>query len=298
MLDLGRTTGQNGVATGTEANFNTEVIEASQNMPVLVYFTATWCGPCKTMGPIIEKEVTKAKGKIRLVKYDVDQNRNLAAQMRVQSIPTVYAFVGGRPVDGFTGAKSASEIEKFVTGAIKKGGGTTVDDHLSRAEELLDSGGVVEATQIFARILQESPENPTAYAGLIKCHLASDDIERAEAMMTGVPEAIVQSKEIESVRASLALMKQSLQSGPINQLEDKVQANPEDHQSRFDLAVALHSNGDVEASVNELLELFRRDREWNDEAAKKQLFTIFDALKPQDPIVLQGRRKLSSLIFT
>ncbi|MCY4445116.1 MAG: co-chaperone YbbN [Rhodobacteraceae bacterium] len=297
MLNLDNSSPKQVAIEGTEAQFNSEVVEASLTQPVIAYFTAQWCGPCKTMGPIIEQEVAKAKGKVQLVKYDVDKNRNLAAQLRIQSIPTIYAFFEGKPINGFAGAKTASEIGTFITELIKQSGGVTIDDKLEEAEEILDKGGVVEAMQIYGAVLQEFPDNAVAYAGMIRCHLTSNDLENADAMIEGIPESIAHSKEIESVKATIALRKQALDSGPISQLETKVATNPDDHQSRFDLAIALHSNGNVEGAVTELLELFRRDREWNEEAAKKQLLTIFDALKPENPIALKGRRKLSSLIF-
>ena len=297
MLNVNQTSPETFITEGSEVNFNSEVIEASSEQPVIAYFTATWCGPCKTMGPIIEQEVSKAKGKLKLVKYDVDNNRNLAMQMRIQSIPTIYAFHEGNPIDGFMGAKPTSEITEFISKLVKLGGGVTLEEKLQEANELLKNHGVVEAMQIFASILQENPENPAAYAGLIKCHLYSDELDKAEAMLSGVPQSITNSSEIEAVKAKILLSQQALNSGPTNQFENNLRENPDDHQSRYDLAIALYSNDDVEGSVEELLELFRRDKEWNDGAAKQQLLTIFEALNPQDPIVLKGRRRLTSMIF-
>lgn len=298
MLELNNPSSGTFVKEGSEQTFMTDVVEESKSTPVLAYFTATWCGPCKTMGPIIESAVNKAKGKVKLVRLDVDENQNIAGQLRIQSIPTIYAFLNGQPVDGFTGAKTASEIEKFITDIVKKGGGTTIEDVLEEAHELLEGGGVAEASQIFATILRDSPENPVAYAGLISCHLLSDDLTRAEAMLQSVPSEISNSKEIEGVRANLELKQQARSSGPIQSLAAKVRDNPDDLQGRFDLAIALYSDNKIEDAINELLEIFKRDREWNDEAAKSQLIKIFNSLKPEDPIALKGRRKMSSLIFS
>ena len=298
MLNLNKPTSETFVKQGSEQTFMTDVVEESKSTPVLAYFTASWCGPCKTMGPIIESAVNKTKGKVKLVKLDVDENQNIAGQLRIQSIPTIYAFMDGQPVDGFTGAKTAAEIEKFIADIVKKGGGTTIEDILAEAQELLDKGGVAEASQIFATILRDNPENPVAYAGLISCHLLSDDLKRAAAMLQSVPEAIANSKEIEGVRANLELKQEARKSGPIHKLAAKVSNNPDDLQGRFDLAIAFYSNKQIEEAINELLEIFKRDQDWNDGAAKSQLFKIFNAMKSEDPIALKGRRKLSSLIFS
>ena len=297
MLDINNLSSESFVKEGTEQTFMTDVVEESKTTPVLAYFTASWCGPCKTMGPIIENAVNKAKGKIKLVRLDVDANQNIAGQLRIQSIPTVYVFTDGQPVDGFTGAKTPSEIEKFLSEIVKKSGGTTIDDVLEEAGELLESGGVAEASQVFATVLRDYPENPVAYAGLISCHLLSDDLSRAEAMLQSVPSAISNSKEIEGVRASLELKQQALSSGPTDSLAERVRNNPGDLQARFDLAIALYSSNKTEEAIDELLEVFKRDQEWNDGAAKSQLLKIFNSMKPEDPLVLKSRRRLSSLIF-
>ena len=297
MLDINNLSSESFVKEGTEQTFMTDVVEESKTTPVLAYFTASWCGPCKTMGPIIENAVNKAKGKIKLVRLDVDANQNIAGQLRIQSIPTVYVFMDGQPIDGFTGAKTPSEIEKFLSEIVKKSGGTTIDDVLEEAGELLESGGVAEASQVFATVLRDYPENPVAYAGLISCHLLSDDLSRAEAMLQSVPSAISNSKEIEGVRASLELKQQALSSGPTDSLAERVRNNPGDLQARFDLAIALYSSNKTEEAIDELLEVFKRDQEWNDGAAKSQLLKIFNSMKPEDPLVLKSRRRLSSLIF-
>lgn len=285
------------IKDGTEATFMQDVVEASREVPVIVDFWATWCGPCKTLGPALEAAVLAAKGKVKMVKVDVDQNQRIAAQLRIQSIPTVYAFWQGQPVDGFQGALPASDVKKFVEKVSAMGGDGGLADALAAAEEMLEQGALADATETFAAILEEEPENPVAYAGLARSHIAAGNLDQAEAFLNAAPAAIAKAKEVEGARAQIELARQAANAGPEAELRAAVIADPSNHQARFDLAVALNAGGKVEEAVDELLDLFRRDREWNDGAARAQLFTIFDALKPQDPIVLKGRRRLSSMIF-
>lgn len=285
------------IKDGTEAGFMADVIEASREVPVIVDFWATWCGPCKQLGPALEAAVTAAKGKVRMVKIDVDKNQMIAAQMRIQSIPTVYAFFNGQPVDGFQGALPASDVKKFVDKLAAMAGDGGLAEALTAAEEMLEQGALADASETFAAILGEEPENAAAYAGLVRCHLAAGNLDQAEAFAAAAPAGVAKSKELEAAKAQIELAKQAANAGPETELRAAVAADPSNHQARFDLAVALNAAGKVDEAVDELLELFRRDREWNDGAAKTQLFTIFEALKPQDPIVLKGRRKLSSMIF-
>lgn len=285
------------IKDGGDATFMVDVIEASREVPVIVDFWATWCGPCKQLGPALEAAVTAAKGKVKLVKIDVDQNQMVAGQLRVQSIPTVYAFWQGQPVDGFQGALPASEIKKFIDKLADLGGDGGLADALAAAEEMLDQGAFEDAVETFAAILGEEPENAAAYGGLARSHIAAGALEEAETLLNAAPAAIAASKEVEAAKAQLELARQAANAGPEAELRAEVEADPSNHQARFDLAVALNASGKVEEAVDELLELFRRDREWNEGAARTQLFTLFDALKPQDPIVLKGRRKLSSMIF-
>lgn len=281
----------------TEADFMAEVVDASLQVPVIVDFWAPWCGPCKTLGPALEAAVTAAGGKVRMVKVNVDENQQIAAQMRVQSIPTVYAFWQGQPVDGFQGAIPPSEIKKFVDKLAALAGDGGLAEALESAEQMLAEGAAVDAAETFAAILGEEPDNAAAFGGLIRSHIAAGNLDQAEAFLAGVPASLATSAPVEAARAQLALARQAASAGPVTDLLATVLAEPDNHQARFDLALAMHAAGKVEAAVDELLELFRRDRDWNEGAARAQLFTIFDAMKPNDPIVLKGRRKLSSLMF-
>ncbi|WP_372570530.1 tetratricopeptide repeat protein [Ruegeria jejuensis] len=289
------------IKDGSEATFMADVVEASQQTPVIVDFWAPWCGPCKTLGPLLEEAVIAARGAVKMVKINVDEAQMIASQLRVQSIPTVYAFYKGQPIDAFQGALPGSEIKAFVDKVIAAAGGESpggrLDEAVEAAEEMLAQGAAVEAAQTFAAILGEDLNHAAAYGGLVRSHIALDDLDQAEAILNGAPAEISTSPELEAAFAQLELAKQAADAGPVGELQAAVEANPGDHQARFDLAQALHAGGQVQEAVDQLLELFRRDREWNDGAAKAQLFTIFDALKPNDPVVLNGRRKLSSMIF-
>ena len=300
MLGFEQNTDGSLVKEVSEATFMQDVVEASKERPVIVDFWAPWCGPCKTLGPQLEEAVKAANGAVTMAKVNVDENQAIAGQMQVQSIPTVFAFSNGQPVDGFQGAVSASEIKAFVDRVVAANGGEVesgLDSAVASAEQMLDDGDFEAAIETFSAILEEDANNIKSYIGLIKCHIAVGDLDQAEAILNGIPLEISQSPEIEAVHAQIELAKQARDAGPINELASLVEKNPDDNDARFKLAQALHGAGQVEDAVDQLLELFKRDREWNDGAAKAQLFTIFEALEPNNEIVLNGRRKLSSLIF-
>ena len=300
MLELEQNTDGSVIKEVSEATFMQDVVEASKERPVIVDFWAPWCGPCKTLGPQLEDAVKAANGAVTMAKVNVDENQMIAGQMQVQSIPTVFAFSNGQPVDGFQGAVSASEIKAFVERVVVANGGEMedgLDSAIASAEQMLNEGDFEAAIETFSAILEEDPNNLKSYIGMIKCHIAVDDLDQAEATLNGLPLEISQSPEIEPVHAQIELAKQARDAGPINDLALLVEQKPDDHSARFKLAQALHAAGQVEEAVDQLLELFERDREWNNGAAKSQLFTIFEALEPNNIIVLNGRRKLSSLIF-
>ncbi len=285
------------IKDSSEATFMKDVIDASVDVPVIVDFWAPWCGPCKTLGPQLEAAVTAAKGKVRMVKINVDENQQISAQLRIQSIPTVYAFFQGRPVDAFQGALPPSEVKKFVDKLAALAGDGGLGAALDEAEAMLAEGAAVDAAEVFAAVLAEEPTNARAFAGLARAHIAAGTLDQAEALLNNAPAALAKAQEVEAARAQLALARQAAKAGPADLLRARLEADPSDHQARFDLAQALHASGDVEGAIDQLLDLFRRDREWNNGAARAQLFTIFDAMKPNDPLVQKGRRRLSSLIF-
>jgi putative thioredoxin len=276
-----------------------DVIEASREVPVLVDFWAPWCGPCKQLTPILEKVVREAKGAVKLVKVNIDENQRIAQQMRIQSIPAVFAFRNGQPVDGFMGALKESDVREF----IKRLGGdavgaSPVEELLAIADEAVKVDDLATAAQAYGQILQEDPQNPIALAGLARCYLASGDIERAKQTLAIVPPEFQNHEAIVAIQAQLKLADQANAAGDVGALEAKSKADPNDHQARLDLAVALAARGKSEEAITEILESIRRDRNWNEGAARKQLLTLFEALGGADPAVREGRRKLSSLLFS
>ncbi len=284
------------------ARFTEDVIEASMTTPVIVDFWAPWCGPCKQLGPVLEKAVQAARGAVRLVKVNVDENQDLAAQLRIQSIPAVYAFFQGQPVDGFVGAQSESQIKSFVEHLARQSGASLgpspVDQALEQGEAALDQGQPAAASALFGQVLQHEPENARALAGMMRCHLAAGDAAAARQMFDSLPADKTAQAAFASVKAALELAEQRPETGAIPELEARLAAEPDDHQARFDLAVALHAAGQREAAVDALLELMRRDRAWNEEAARHQLLKFFEAWGPKDPLTQSARRRLSSLLFS
>ena len=280
----------------TTKDFVRDVIDASRTVPVLVDFWAPWCGPCRQLTPILEKAVRAAKGAVKLVKLDIDEHPQIPGQMGVQSIPAVFAFQDGRPVDGFMGALPESRVKAFIARLIGDESADAAAD-LDAADEALVAGDVNAAAQAFAEALQKDAENARAAAGLAKCYIKTGDLARAEQTLALVPPAKADSTPVTSARASLDLAKKAASAGDVEQLRAKLAANPDDTQSRFDLAVALNAKGDREGALGELLIIIRKDRAFNDDAARKQLLQLFDAWGPSDPATISGRQRLSSLLF-
>jgi|SRR5579871_1183241 len=292
------------IKDGDTKSFMADVIEASQQVPVIVDFWAPWCGPCKQLGPSLEKAVLAAKGAVRLVKVDIDKNQQIAAQMRIQSIPAVYAFFQGRPVDGFVGALPDSQVKAFVTKLAEMGGGAAGDGQAAIAEALaeadasLEAGDAGTASALFNQILAHEPGHPAATAGILRCLVAAGEMARAKELLAKVPAELQADPAIVKVKAAIELAEQSAGAvGQLAELQAKVELNANDHQSRFDLAMALYATGKEETAIDELLEIFKRDRAWNEEAARKQLVKFFEALGPTHALTVSGRRKLSSLMF-
>ncbi|WP_312148260.1 thioredoxin [Brevundimonas sp.] len=284
------------IKDGTDASFMTDVIEASKHQPVIVDFWATWCGPCRTLGPALEKAVRGAKGAVKMVKIDVDANPAYAGQLRVQSIPTVYAFVNGQPVDGFQGAVPDSQIKTFIdklTGGA--GVNTDVEQLLSLGEESLSLNDLGGAAQAFAHVLTMEPDNQKAIAGMARVYLAEGDAEQARQTIAMAP-ADSTDPMVQSVRAQLSLAA-SAPTGATAELEAKIAADPNDHQARYDLSLAQASAGDLGGAVDQLLAIVKADREWNDQAARKQLLTVFEAAGATSEVARDGRRRLSSILF-
>lgn len=290
------------VKDGSAATFMQDVIEASREAVVIVDFWAPWCGPCKTLGPLLEKLVGEAKGALRLIKINVEEspaNQQLAAQMRIQSIPAVYAFYQGRPVDGFVGALPESQIRDFTKKLVGLVGGDDggIADALEQAKQFVTEGDAETAVAIYQEVLAQEPENATAMAGYLRLLIQAGQTEQAKEILTGLPAHLTKNSEIVAVKTALELAHQATQSGPAAELRRAVAQNPDDHQARYDLALAYYADGEREASVEELLELFRRDRTWNDEAARKQLVKMFEAFGFMDPLSKEGRKRLSSMMF-
>jgi len=297
MALIGETAPGDLIKEGTDAGFAKDVVDESRVQPVIVDFWATWCGPCKTLGPALERAVLAAKGKVKLVKIDIDKHPVFAGQLRVQSIPTVYAFVDGRPADGFMGAVPESQIKTFVDRLIQAGGGAAseIDELLAMAKESLDLGDTGGAAQAYAQALQAEPDNLAAIGGLARCYLAGGDIERAaEVAAMAPPDA--RNADLESVRAALALAEGA--PAETGEFEQRIAGDPNDHEARIELAKALAARGQFMDAADQLLASIERDREWNEAAARKQLLTVFEAAGHGSDVAKHGRRRLSSILFS
>ena len=283
----------------TTDSFLADVMEASKTVPVIVDFWAPWCGPCKQLTPMLERLVKQYAGKVKLVKINVDENQELAMQFRVQSIPAVYGFKDGRPVDGFMGGLPENQLKQFIE-RLTGGGGSPIDEALTEAEAMLAAGEKDEALALYQEVLDQDPANVKALGGVMRTYILLGQDGVARDLLAKLPDQVKSAPEIASVRATLELQDQAANSnaGELEALEAKVAADPKDMQARLDLAMARFGAGDKEKAIEDLLEMVRRDRKWNDEAARKQLVKFFEAFGSADPLTLQGRRKLSAILFS
>ncbi|MFZ1188178.1 MAG: thioredoxin [Pseudolabrys sp.] len=282
----------------TTQGFMKDVIEESKHQPVLVDFWAPWCGPCKQLTPVLEKAVKAAKGKVKLTKMNIDEHPAIPGQMGIQSIPAVIAFSNGQPVDGFMGALPESQVMAFLERITKGAVGAEEKDLLKIADTTLAEGNAAGAAELYAQILAEDSSNVQALAGLARCYVGTGALDQAKQTLALVPEAKRNDAAVAAARAALEVAEQAKSIGPVADLEQKVLANPLDHQARFDLAVALNANGKREDAVKHLMEIVKRDRKWNDDGARKQLVQFFEAWGGTDPATVEGRKRLSSLLFS
>ncbi|MGB5948643.1 MAG: thioredoxin [Parvibaculum sp.] len=282
----------------TTQTFAADVLDASMKVPVIVDFWAPWCGPCRQLGPVLEKLVLAARGAVRLVKMNIDDYPEVAQQLRVQSIPAVFAFKNGQPVDGFMGALPESQVRAFIERLAGDVGPSPAEELIEAGRAALEAGDLSSAAQAFAQAIQLEPGIPAAVAGLARCYIESGDFDRARQTLGLVRPDAKNDPEITAALASLSLAEKAADAGDTAELEARIAANAKDYQARFDLALALHARGDREGAVDQLLTIIGYDRKWNEEAARKQLVEFFEAYGPKDEVTLSGRRRLSSLLFS
>ena len=289
------------VTDGSESTFMDDVVEASKNQPVIVDFWAPWCGPCKSLGPALEAEINNHSGKVKMVKIDIDQNQSIAQQMRIQSIPAVFAFVDGQPVDGFQGAKTPSEIKDFVKKVISLGPNNNADEGLESAletaEKMLEDGEFSDSLEVFLAIIDQDAKITKAYAGVVKSYLGLSELNKAQEFILNLPGDVVDKKELISVKVQVELASQAESYGDTSNLRQLVLDQPENHQARMELAVSLFSKGNAEEAIELLLEILKNDLHWNEGSARLQLIKLLDSMNANDSLALKGRRKLSSIIF-
>ena len=297
LQEAGAITADAVVKDTTTQAFVKDVIEESKRQPVLVDFWAPWCGPCKQLTPILEKAVKAAKGKVKLVKMNIDDHPAIPGQMGIQSIPAVIAFVGGQPADGFMGALPESQVVAFLERLTKDRIGGEAQDLLKAADAALAEGDAAGATEMYAQLLAEDNTNVPALGGLARAYVETGALEQARQTLAMVPEAKQNDAAVAAARAALELAEQAKTLGPIDELEQKVAANPLDHQARFDLALALNGKGQRGDALEHLITIVKRDRKWNDDGARKQLVQFFDAWGPTDEATIEGRKRLSSILF-
>ncbi len=285
----------------TTQTFMKDVIEESKRQPVLIDFWAEWCGPCRQLTPVLEKAVRNARGRVKLVKMNIDHHPAIPGQMGIQSIPAVIAFVNGQPADGFMGAIPESQVNAFIeklTKGVPAAGEPNIAEILKEAETLLAEGDAASAAQVYAEALSLDATNIAALAGLAKCYVTTGAVEQAKQTLAMVPESKRNDAAVKAVQAAIDLSEQAKSLGPIAELEQKVAANPLDHQARFDLATALNAGGKRSEATSQLLEIIRRDRKWNDDGARKQLVQFFEAWGGADEATVEGRKRLSTILFS
>ena len=286
------------VFDATLASFEQDVILKSKQVPVLVDFWAEWCGPCKQLGPVLEKAVSAAKGKVKLVKMDIDKHPAIPGQMGIQSIPAVIAFVNGQPADGFLGALPESQVNDFIARITKDKLGGEAQDVLKLADEALAADNAVEAVELYAEILKDEPSSVPALAGLARAYVSTGATEQAKQTLALVPAAKANDPAVAAARSALEVAEQAKSVGPVAELEQKVATNPTDHQARFDFAVALNAAGQRKEAAEQLIAIVKRDRKWNDDGARKQLVQLFETWGTADEATRAGRKKLSSILFS
>jgi len=297
LQDAGTATADTSIKDITTQSFVKDVIEESKRQPVLVDFWAPWCGPCKQLTPVLEKAVKAAKGKVKLTKMNIDEHPAIPGQMGIQSIPAVIAFVNGQPADGFMGALPESQVMAFLERLTKDRIGGEAQDLLKAADAALIDGDATTAADLYAQILAEDNANVHALAGLARCYVETGALDQAKQTLALVPEAKYGEAPVAAARAALELAEQAKTLGPVAELEQKVAANPLDHQARFDLALALNGKGSRQEALDHLIAIVKRDRKWNDDGARKQLVQFFDAWGPTDEATIEGRKRLSSILF-